>query len=177
MQREALTEMLLGWEEPKIKILRVPEKGNELGVFAREQLLPGTELGDYIGQLLGSDEVRKLPKDTGFRLEVAEDSGLYVDPIDPVTGNAKYDTQPSHHIHSETQTDRQTLRRAVERAVEKIAGQRHSELACVACLLAARVQSGVLSERAVCCKVLLPGALPKRAVPGTGQSELVLTHL
>jgi len=90
MQREALTEMLLGWEEPKIKILRVPEKGNELGVFAREQLLPGTELGDYIGQLLGSDEVRKLPKDTGFRLEVAEDSGLYVDPIDPVTGNAKY---------------------------------------------------------------------------------------
>ena len=137
MQREALTEMLLGWEEPKIKILRVPEKGNELGVFAREQLLPGTELGDYIGQLLGSDEVRKLPKDTGFRLEVAEDSGLYVDPIDPVTGNAKYDTQPPHHIHSETQTDRQTLR-AVERAVEETAGRRHGEFACVACLLAAR---------------------------------------
>ena len=40
------------------------------------------EVGDYIGELLGSDSVRKRANDGSFRFEIGNDSGLYVDPID-----------------------------------------------------------------------------------------------
>ena len=49
-----------------------------MGVYAATTLKPGCEVGDYIGELLGSDAVRKRREahaDDSFRFEVGDDTG------------------------------------------------------------------------------------------------------
>jgi hypothetical protein len=87
MDRELVENCLLSYRDKNVYIKSTPTKGG-LGVFAITDLKPGTEVGDYQGDIVGSKVMRTRP-DSGFRMEIGEDSGLYIDPIDE-NGRIKY---------------------------------------------------------------------------------------
>ena len=85
MDRLAVERALATYKDENCYIKKQTIKGHGMGVYATRSLTPGTEIGDYIGELLGSDEVRRrreAKSDDSFRFEVGDDSGLYVDPLD-----------------------------------------------------------------------------------------------
>ena len=49
MDRKLLEPALLAYRDERVCMERVPSKNNEIGVFAHRKLLPGTEIGDYVG--------------------------------------------------------------------------------------------------------------------------------
>jgi len=98
MDREAVENCMLTYNDGDVTAKKVASKGGGLGVFALRLLPPGLDIGDYIGELIGSQEVRKRPtdglNDGNFRFELGDDTGLYIDPLD-ANGRCKYIS----HVH------------------------------------------------------------------------------
>ena len=55
MDRLAVERALATYKDENCYIKKQTIKGHGMGVYATRSLTPGTEIGDYIGELLGSD--------------------------------------------------------------------------------------------------------------------------
>jgi len=97
MERAILETAMESYGDGTVIVRRVESKGNGLGVVADRTLMPGVEIGDYIGELLGSASVRVRKNDGSFRFEIGDDTGLYVDPHDD-NGRVKY-VSVAHYIN------------------------------------------------------------------------------